>query len=251
MVGLMTLGLLCPFSPAASQAQPAPTKTAASSPTPRPGRAGFIDFNGYVDTRHSSVATVNLLANLPARFQYFSLTNVYGPNDSKHLTDLTGLYTEQNLRWMPSTNVPVDLVVQWVIRSGLNNDVLRLGARLRIASFPGLDKGFAAISLNYSVTAFAAQIDFVGAGYPTLLEHAYRWTPLGEPMYVAGFMDHALWFNAPDGASASRIVTEHQVGLRLWGLLYAVCEYRFNQYLAPAQRNGVGFGLEYLLRFKS
>jgi len=57
---------------------------------------GFIDFNGYYDTREFSVLTINMMVNFPNCFQYFSLTNYEGQSTS---SDLGNLYSEHNLRY--------------------------------------------------------------------------------------------------------------------------------------------------------
>ncbi len=59
---------------------------------------GLIDINGYYDTREFTVLTINLLASLPWRLQYFSLTNYSNPIESDTAQDLENFYSEQNLR---------------------------------------------------------------------------------------------------------------------------------------------------------
>ncbi|MFT5338258.1 MAG: hypothetical protein ACI9YL_002275, partial [Luteibaculaceae bacterium] len=46
---------------------------------------GFMDFNVYRDSRDFQNITINLLANLPNKIQYFSLNNFQSPNNKKDL----------------------------------------------------------------------------------------------------------------------------------------------------------------------
>ena len=85
--------------------------------------SGLIDFNGYYDTREYGEMTINILANMDHRIQYFSLTNFSSTTPS---ADLSGYYSEQNIRWNPIKKLPLDITSQWVIRAGSGNDDLRL-----------------------------------------------------------------------------------------------------------------------------
>ena len=100
--------------------------------------SGFIDFNGYYDTREFSVLTYNILANMN-RFQYFSLTNYQSEKGS---FDLESTYAEHNLRWRLSKTSPLDLTVQYVLRGGADNDDYRLGIRARLNSIAKLSSFF-------------------------------------------------------------------------------------------------------------
>ena len=92
-----------------------------------------MDFNGYYDTREFSVLTINMKANFPNRFQYFSLTNYEGQSTT---SDIGNLYSEHNLRYPVSRKLPLDYTFQYVLRSGLDNDDILLGFRWRLTHTP-------------------------------------------------------------------------------------------------------------------
>lgn len=236
-----------------AEADAAPLDTV--SPTPAPtSRKGFIDLNAYYDTREFSVLTLNLFAQLPARFQYFSLTNYSNAVEADDPEDLDTYYTEQNLRWNPWVGLPLDLAAQWVHKSGGDNDLVRLGLRWRLMSTPGLRDAMKKIGLVYFVSFYAAQFDQLSSrGTRMQIEHVYRIPIFPEAtrnrIYLGGFLDHSLWFSPPAGGSRSSIVTEHQLGVRLFDHVYAVVEYRFNEFFSRKQ-HGVGFGLEYVIPFE-
>ena len=119
--------------------------------------------NGYYDTRDFAVVTLNVLANLPGRLQYFSLTNYTNAVGADPRRDFDTYYTEQNLRWGPLPSVPLDLMTQWVHRSGGKNDMLRFGLRWRLMNTSVLDTWFKAINLMYFVNVHAYQFDFSDA----------------------------------------------------------------------------------------
>lgn len=215
--------------------------------TPPPKRTGFIDLNGYYDSRGATGLTINVLANLPASIQYFSLTNVSNATNAMSLKDLDSFYSEQNLRWAPFEALPVALTGQLVIRSGEQNDMFRIGVRWNLSQ----TSVFSSLGLNYSVTFHGHQFDFIKEkGWRGQLEHAYRLKPFtghfGSRFYLAGFVDHSLWLKGPAGTNANQVVTEHQLGGRLFDGLHAVVELRYNQYLADKQL-GVGFGFQYFM----
>lgn len=240
--------------------------TAAAEPPPTPAtpsgrltaekslRTGFIDLNGYYDSRQATGLTVNLLANLPASLQYFSLTNFVNLGGAMSLRDQETFYTEQNLRWSPQPPLPVALTTQWVVRAGEQNDALRAGVLWKVSKTPVISSALATVGLSYHVNLHAFQFDFIEeVGWRGQVEHVYKLRPLsgalGARFYLAGFMDHNLWLGGPAGTETSRIVTEHQLGARLIGGLHVVTELRYNQFLAD-QRLGIGVGLQYFLPFQ-
>lgn len=235
------------------QAEPTRTETnnAASSRDGQKAFRGFIDFNGYYDTRKAATFTVNTLLNFPYGIQYFSLVNYFNTPSSDELQDIEYYVTEQNLRVGPLENVPLDLAGQWLSLSGPDNDLLRFGVRAKVYAFPGIKEFFQHIGLSYFFTAFAVQTNLSQVdGYPFQIEHVYRWNILSnyldERLYLAGFLDHNLVASAGEDVPASRVLTEHQLGVRVWRGFHTVCELRFNQYL-PEQEVGVGLGLEYFV----
>jgi len=238
-------------APAVAHAPDCDSAEEETEPAPKPQRTGLIDLNGTYDTRGFGVYTVVLLANLPARVQYFSMTNYAAASGAERYSDLEGFYSEQNLRVAPAQKVPIAATAQWVVRSGPANDTLRLGARWRVGATPGLKDLFAALRLNYSVNVHIVQSDFAKTpGWSWQMEHAYRARlfpdQLDGRVYVAGFADHNIVQGGSDGAYSSRVVTEHQLGVRTWGQLYAVVEARRNEFM-DQQPNGLGVGLEYMM----
>lgn len=214
---------------------------------------GLLDFNGYVDTRDFSVLTINALANLPGRVQYFSLTNYFGASSGADLRDLESFYSEQNLRWAPYEKLPLDLTIQWVIRSPQTNDQLRGGVRWRVSHTSRLKSLFEAIHAFYSVNVHLLQVDFVTTtGWRGQIEHVYKIrlfpTLMDRRLYLSGFLDHNLALGAPTGTAPSRVVTEHQLGLRVVGGFHVVSEFRYNQFFAT-KRRGVGIGIQYVVPF--
>lgn len=214
---------------------------------------GFIDINGYYDTRDFSVMTVNLLANLPGRIQYFSLTNFSNSVGAEKPEDLDSYYTEQNLRWAPFTDLPVDIAMQWTHMSGTENDVLRLGPRWRLMDTAPIEPLLDRIGLVYVVSFYIGQFDDLPSkGTRMQIEHVYRIpilpSLLDNRVYLGGFIDHNIWSGAPTGVDTNTVVTEHQLGVRLFDRLYAVAEFRRNEFF-PTDKNGVGFGLEYVVPF--
>lgn len=208
---------------------------------------GFIDFNLYPYSKieNDSVFTINAFAKLPNRFSYFSLTNFYNQSDREELTDTENFYTEQNLRWALPRNIPFDLTVQWNLRSGKDNDRLRLGARWKMHQTPFFNKLLKAINMTYTIN-FHFQFDHTD---DTIwqMEHVYRINVLPDLLdnrvYIGGFGDHT--FGGPDDPA---LVTENQLGVRLVDNLHAVAEYRRNEY-RKGKENGLGIGLEYIVKF--
>ncbi|MFC2175765.1 hypothetical protein ACFLR1_02180 [Bacteroidota bacterium] len=225
-----------------------PSASQAQKKTGKNGISGFADFNAYYDTRQFSVFTINLLANLPYRFQYFSLTNFQSP---KRSFDLESLYTEQNLRWGVHKNVPLDLTFQYVIRNGKDNDDFRFGLRWVVNKTPGLDSAFHKIHLTYSVNPMFIQFrSKAKPAYMTIIEHVYRLNiapgPLNNRLYIGGFVDQNFVYS--NSKVSLKWVSEHQLGIRLVSQLYAVAEFRINTFL-PDEQYGLGYGLEYKVIF--
>lgn len=211
--------------------------------------SGFIDLNGYYDTRDFSVLTINLFASLPNRFQYFSLTNY---TNNQNSPDLEGFYAEHNLRWAISEKTPLDLTYQYALRQGERNDDHRLGLRWRLHNTRFLNNVFSKLNMVYTVNPMFIQFRSKShAEYMTIIEHAYKIQifpkRLNNRVYIAGFADQNLnWLD--NDKLAFEWVSEHQLGIRLIDELYAVAEYRINTFL-PDEKYGVGYGLEYKILF--
>ena len=211
--------------------------------------SGFVDFNGYYDTREFSVFTYNILINLPKRFQYFSLTNYQSSNKSH---DFNSNYAEHNLRWGIGNDIPLDLTVQYVFRNGEDNDDIRLGFRWKINETKGLIDFFRKLNMSYSINPMLVQFRRSNTTkYITQLEHAYSILiapkTFGNRLYLGGFADQNFE-NDGNGGVSVKWVTEHQLGFRVIDRLYTVLEYRINDYL-PTDNYGLGYGLEYKILF--
>ncbi len=209
---------------------------------------GFADFNGYYDTRQFSVLTINLLANLPYRFQYFSLTNFQSP---KRSFDLESFYSEQNLRWGVHKKIPLEVTFQYVLRQGVDNDDFRFGLKWNVHKTPVLDSAFHKIHFRYSINPMFFQFrSNTKPAYMTIIEHVYRLNiapgPLNNRLYIGGFADQNFVYS--NGKVSLRWVSEHQRGIRLVSQLYAVAEFRVNTF-QPEEQLGLGYGLEYKVIF--
>ncbi len=209
---------------------------------------GFSDFNIYYDSRDFSVFTLNLLAKLPNRFQYFSLTNYEGAHNA---SDLSKFYSEQNIRWKLSDKSPFDATLQYAMRGGDANDDLKFGVRWRISNTPKLDSVFKKVNMFYSVNPMFVQLRYSNPlKYMTMIEHVYKIdilkNKLDKRIYLAGFADQV--FVNTDGEISFEWVTEHQLGVRLVDQLYAVAEFRINTFL-PDNNVRMGYGLQYKIIF--
>jgi hypothetical protein len=221
-----------------------------SSAQDKPATSGFVDLNYYpilLDVDQDTFLTVNALVHFPARLQYFSFTNIAGNDSRNPFSSNNQYYTEQNLRWQIKPESPLDLTIQWNLRSGSKNDRLRLGFRWRLDDTPAFQDFFEAIHLAYSINFHALQFDHED---PSVwqMEHVFRmtfpyWT---DRLYLAGFIDHTINGETPDRAPSAPIVLEAQAGYRLCSQLYAVAEYRINQY-RRGDIDNLAIGLQYRL----
>ncbi|MDO8462416.1 MAG: hypothetical protein Q7S98_06135 [Deltaproteobacteria bacterium] len=220
----------------------------AEEVSPKKATDGFIDLQGYYDTRNFSILSIDLLANLPAHFQYFSFVNLFNPPDKNSNHDLENYFTEQNLRWFLPKKLPFALTFQWAILSGTDNDIARFGFLWQLSKTPWLDQFFQKIHMNYFINFHALQIDSApGTGWQ--IEHVYNITPFPDffhrRVYIKGFADHNMTYGA--GGDENIWATEHQLGCRLVNWFYAIAEFRRNEFMD--KKNGVGLGLEYVIHF--
>ena len=218
----------------------------------RNSSSGFLDFNVYpylsnVDS--DSVFTLNIAAKLPNRFSYFSLLNLGNQPADSELSDTTSYYTEQNIRWQIQDSSPLDLTVQYNMRSGEDNDRLRFGMRWRLNDTPSLQSFFTKIHMRYAVNLHAIQIDD-GDTAVWQLEHSFgmRFPYISKRLYLAGFIDHTFNEDLPAQIPANPIVAEAQLGFRLVENLYAVSEYRLNEY-RRSDVNNLALGVEYKIKW--
>lgn len=224
--------------------------TTASS-LAKPG-TGFVDFNAYpvlTEINTDSVYTVNILANLPNRWQYFSLTNFINTDPSKELSDSFNYYTEQNLRWAISEDLPLDLTVQLNVRSGSRNERLRLGFRWRLNNTSALEEFFKSIHFSHSINFHVVQLDYETADV-WQMEHVFRKTfpDISDRLYLAGFVDHTFNQDLPASFPSSPIVGEAQLGCRLVDNWHLIAEYRVNEYRRSNTKN-LAIGVEYIHRW--
>lgn len=213
-----------------------------SAVTP-PKITGLVDFNGYYDSRKLNTATINVLLNLPKRFQLFTFTNYESINNT---LDFSNYYSEHHLYWQLSSTSPIDLSLQVQSLSGTQNDALRAGFRWSISDTRGIEKIFNQLGLVYKLAFHLYQFDAQSNRSPLLtqIDHFYRLNLFNGKAYVTGFADQDIYYES----SKFIWVTEHQLGVAVYKKLYAVAEYRYNQYL-PTKNSGIGFGLEYLMLF--
>ena len=224
-----------------------------SSKVPEEHRFGFIDVNGYYDTRNASTLTVNYLAILSKKLSYFSFINFQqsGAGDVQHLNSFDFFYSEHNLTYTPFKKLPVDINVQLVLLSLPNSTKLRFAPSWRIHNTPGIDKFFQAIHLSWGINFHVIQLghQFPLNDFTWQMEHFYKLdiAPklLQNRLYISGFADHTL-----GGPISKGLVMEHQAGLRIIDNFYAVAEYRHFSYLPTKYQNGWGLGIEYLILFK-
>lgn len=208
-------------------------------------RGGFLDFNLYpymTDVDSDNVITVNIAAQLPERFSYFSLTNIGNVDGGSELKDTTTFYTEQNIRWQIRDQSPLDLTLQMNFRTGDDNDRHRLGVRWRLNDSQALSDFFERLNLRYSINLHALQFDSEDA-YVWQMEHVFR-VNLSERLYLGGFIDHTFNQDLPDSLTRRPMVGEAQLGYRLVENLYAITEYRLNEY-RRSDVNNLTVGVEY------
>lgn len=210
-------------------------------------QGGMLDFNVYPilgDVDNDSVATLNVAAKLNHGFSYFSLSNIYNQADSSALNDTVTFYSEQNIRWQ-IPNSAFDVTGQLNFRTGEDNDRHRLGVRLRINDSNWFKPTFDTLNLAWSVNLHLLQIDDTQAN-EWQMEHVFRLRvpKLSERLYLAGFIDHTFGEDLPSDYPGSPIVAEVQLGFRIIENLYAISEYRVNQY-RRSDVNNYAFGLQY------
>lgn len=213
---------------------------------------GTLDFNVYPylgDVETSSAFTLNVSINLSDRLSYFSLNNLSDQDGDGSFSDELGYFTEHNLRWKLAPDSPLDLTVQSNIRKGHDNNRHRLGVRWRLNDTAALKDFFARHNLSYFVNFHAVQFDHESARV-WQMEHVFRLTlpQVSERLYIGGFLDHTFNEDLPSGYPSAPIVTEVQMGYRLFGDFYGVAEYRINEY-RRSDVNNFTLGLEYIARW--
>ena len=214
-------------------------------------KGGFMDFNLYPylsDVDNDTVFTINLAATLGNGFSYFSLTNFSNQSNEGELADTVNYFTEQNVRWRISDNSPIDLTFQSNFRSGVDNDRHRIGFRWRFNDTAYLRDFFRQLGISYSINLHLLQFDDADENI-WQMEHVFRFSlPSSDRWYLGGFIDHTFNENLPNNTPSSPIVGEVQFGYRMIENLYAVVEYRINEY-RRSDVNNVAAGFEYLIKW--
>lgn len=214
-------------------------------------RFGFMDLNGYYDTRGGTTLSINYLAILNKKLSYFSFVNYQqGGFGIDKPNDFDFFYTEHNLTYSPFKKLPFDINVQGVFIGGEKNDKLRIAPSWRVHSTPGLDKFFKSINMTYGINFHVLQFSATpNDDFTWQMEHFYMINiapkKLNNRLYLSGFADHTM-----GGKLSKGLVMEHQLGARLFDQFYAVAEYRYFSYLPDKYKSGMGLGLQYLILFK-
>lgn len=208
-----------------------------------PVRIAFNFYPHLTDVDSDSDFTVNTFAPLPLRFSYFSFVNFGGVFAAE---SPNFLITEQNVRWRIHADYPFELVVQDVIRKGHDNDTLHGGIRWRLNGTPMFARWLDAAHVDFSAHVFPLRADQRDLG-GWQLSYAYtvRFPYLSDRLYFGGFFDHNLDERGPGGDRRNVVVSENQFGFRVFRNVYAVAEYRVNQYRASDSSNvGIGFEIK-------
>lgn len=213
---------------------------------------GFLDFNFYpylADVDNDNVFTLNIASGLPNRFSYFSLTNIGNQTGTGEFSDTVSFYTEQNLRWKISDASPIDLTLQYNMRSGDDNDRTRLGFRWRLNDTGFMQGFFKAIHMAYSINFHLLQIDDADEDI-WQMEHvlSMSFPYLTDRLYLAAFADHTFEEDLPDNYPSAPVVGEAQIGYRVFNNLYFISEYRLNEY-RRSDVNNLTVGFEYKMKW--
>jgi|GEM_PF-450348 len=210
----------------------------------------LLDFNLYPyldDVDSDNVFTLNVAAKLGNGFSYFGLLNLGNQSDRSELGDITNFYTEQSVRWQVNDS-PIDLTAQFNFRSGEDNDRHRLGFRWRLNDTAMLKEVFQSINLAWSINFHVFQFDHADENI-WQMEHVFRLTApqISDRLYIAGFIDHTFNEDLPGNFPDNPIVGEVQLGWRLIENLYAITEYRVNEY-RRSDVNNLAVGIEYKIK---
>jgi hypothetical protein len=206
--------------------------------------SGKLDFNYYRDSRAYNVMTINLLADLPGRFQYFSLVDYFSEMQSPESADTERYYTEQNVRYYLSQDKVLAISLQAAMQSGQRNDLVRAGLLVNISSISTLEDFFKRNAVTFGINLFPVQADHQD-GFNWQVEYIYSVVIapriFNSRLYLAGFADQNM------NQDEISWVTEHQLGYRFYNNFFVVTEYRINEGLD--KETGLGVGLEFLLPF--
>jgi hypothetical protein len=194
-----------------------------------------------VDNDVDFTTTIN--ASLPGRFSYFGYVNVSGA-----VTDGNAVFvrSEQNLRFAVADKLPIDLSFQGVLARGDGNDFYQLGLGWRVHDTPGLRDFFKRIKLFYRMTVQFKRFEFDDSD-AWQSEHFFRMN-LTERLYLSGFVDQTYGLDTSGALPSTPVVAEVQLGMRLFDRLYAITEYRKNEFRIGNEEN-LAAGIEYKFRW--
>lgn len=209
----------------------------------------YIEFNTYPyleDVKSDPDLTINSGVNLSNGFSYFGFANfrhVFRENDAEFL------FTEQNFRWRVSDKLPVDVAFQAAIRRGGDNDRFRLGFRWYLNQTPFIREFLAKIHLIHQISFYAKTFDAKGDDV-WQMEHFFfmKFPYISDRLYLLGFLDHTFNLDVPAGTPTRPIISEMQLGMRLFKGLHAIAEYRVNEN-RRSDVNNFAVGLEYKFRW--
>jgi len=201
----------------------------------------------YLDPiKNDTDFTFLINARLPSRFSYFSFQNFKGLTSSD---DTKFDRSEQNLRWTIWQDLPVDLNAQGILVDGDGNDIFQLGVGFRLHDVEFLREYLARLNLIYRLSFHVKRFSS-GDDSAWQMEHVFRMTfpGLSDRLYLSGFLDQTFDLDVRNGVPSKPIVTEIQFGTRVYKDLYAVAEYRRNDFRLGAEEN-FALGVEYKFRW--
>lgn len=202
----------------------------------------------YLDpVKNDTDLTIVINARFPARISYFSYMNYRGLVSDG---DFSFSRSEQNLRWALSDKLPLDLNLQAIIVDGSGNDVTQLGIGWRVHHTAGLREFMSRINMIYRIT-FQLKRFSSGDDNGWQMEHFFklRFPGVSDRLYLSGFVDQTFDLDLPDAFPDVIVVTEVQGGVRVWKDLYAVVEYRHNDFRLGNESN-LAAGIEYKLAWR-
>lgn len=204
-----------------------------------------VDANVYPwqhDIENDTDFTLVVNARLPARFSYFSFANIRGVVTSG---DTQFLRSEQNLRWAIGDQLPIDLATQAILARGDGNDALQFGFSWRAHDTSAFNDFFKRAGLIYRMNVYLKRFTS-GDDKVWQMEHFFKWVipGLSKRVYVSGFLDQTFDLDLPDEFPETIIVTEVQLGVRVFRQLHIVTEYRHNDRRLGNEQN-LAAGFEY------
>jgi hypothetical protein len=206
-----------------------------------------FDFYPYLsNTQDDTEFTLTTSVTLPAGWSYFSFVNV-GSAFNFERTEF--LASEQNLRWQITDRIPLDVAIQAIVIRGGNNDSLQVGPRWRLSDTPVLRSFLKSIHTTYSVSFFVKRFERA-PGEVRQISHAYSmaFPFISNRLQLSGFVDQNFHRSAAPGKRRRAILSETQLGFRLFKDIYGIAEYRRNEYRA-SDKDNLALGFEYRMNW--